>query len=194
MIWLFVVAGLFCAPSKALGNPAGAWFLDHLALDVAAVTAWRVAWTDDRNPGFNMLGGGGELHLGMEFDSGFGFLLGTRAVFGPKRSTLGGDTHADVAGHALLLFRVTDWVRISAGPTAGRLWQVDTRSDAAAYADAPSIGGLLRFGIDVYPRQSNVLKAIAFWLRIQFDGHPGKSESTLPSTSLSMSGSLGIRL
>jgi len=63
-----------------------------------------------------------------------------------------------------------------------------------AQTDAVILGGLLRIGIDFYPRQSNVLKALSLWLRIDIDGHPGSSESLLPTTSLSMSGSFGFRL
>ncbi|HMY57388.1 MAG TPA: hypothetical protein PK472_04000, partial [Pseudomonadota bacterium] len=54
---------LTAVPVRAETGPGSRWFLEHMALDVAAVTAWRVAWADERNPGFNMLGGGGELHF-----------------------------------------------------------------------------------------------------------------------------------
>jgi len=191
----FLLAALLVlVPGRASAGPAGRWFLEHLALDVAAVTAWRVAWADERNPGFNMIGGGAELHFGLEFDSGIGFLMGTRAVFGPNRSTAEGQPYGDVTGQAMVLFRVTDWVRVAAGASGGRLWQccgsevVDPRTDAAI------LGGLLRIGVDYYPRQSNILKALSLWLRIDIDGHPGSSESLLPSTSLSVAGSFGIRL
>ena len=62
---LILAVGLLVMPARASAGPASRWFLEHLALDVAAVTAWRVAWADERNPGFNMIGGGGELHLSL---------------------------------------------------------------------------------------------------------------------------------
>ncbi len=189
---LAVLLLLLVSPRRAEAGPGSRWFLDHLALDVAAVTSWRVAWADERNPGFNMLGGGGELHFGLEFDSGIGFLLGTRAVFGPNRSVVEGQPYGDVTGDALLLFRVTDWVRVAAGAAGGRLW-LCCGDSSSGQTDAAIIGGLLRIGIDIYPRQSNILKALSLWLRIDIDGHPGSTESLLPSTSMSMSGSFGFR-
>jgi hypothetical protein len=189
-----LLAGLFIAPARVSAGPASNWFVEHLALDVAAVTAWRVAWADERNPGFNMIGGGGELYFGLEFDSGVGFLLGSRAVFGPNRSVVDGPLYGDVSGQALLLFRVTDWVRVAAGASGGRLWQCCGNQAGDARTDAAILGGLLRIGVDYYPRQSNVLKALSLWLRIDIDGHPGGSQSLLPSTSLSVAGSFGIRI
>ena len=191
---LILAVGLLVMPARASAGPASRWFLEHLALDVAAVTAWRVAWADERNPGFNMIGGGGELHFGLEFDSGVGFLLGTRAVFGPNRSVVEGQPYGDVTGQALLLFRVTDWVRVAAGASGGRLWQCCGSGVADPRTDAAILGGLLRIGIDFYPRQSNILKALSLWLRVDIDGHPGGSESLMPSTSLSVAGSFGIRI
>ena len=191
---LLVALGLWLLPTQASAGPKSRWFLEHLALDVAGVTAWRVAWADERNPGFNMIGGGAELHFGLEFDSGVGFLLGTRAVFGPNRSVLEGQPYGDVTGDALLLFRLTDWVRIAAGASGGKLWLCCGNQPTTSQTDAAILGGLLRIGIDFYPRQSNVLKALSLWLRIDIDGHPGSSESLLPSTSMSMSGSFGFRL
>ena len=191
---LLAFLALSAAPLRAEAGPGSRWFLEHLALDVAAVTSWRVAWADERNPGFNVLGGGGELHVGLEFDSGVGFLLGTRAVFGPNRSVVEGQPYGDVTGDALLLFRLTDWVRVAAGAAGGRLWMCCGNQPVPAQTDAVILGGLLRIGIDFYPRQSNVLKALSLWLRIDIDGHPGSSESLLPTTSLSMSGSFGFRL
>ncbi len=189
---LAILLVVLLSPLRAEAGPGSRWFLDHLALDVAAVTSWRVAWADERNPGFNMLGGGGELHFGLEFDSGIGFLLGTRAVFGPNRSVVEGQPYGDVTGDALLLFRVTDWVRVAAGVAGGRLW-LCCGDASSSQTDAAIIGGLLRIGMDFYPRQSNLLKALSLWLRIDIDGHPGSTESLLPSTSLSMSGSFGFR-
>ncbi|HMU39707.1 MAG TPA: hypothetical protein PKE31_11925 [Pseudomonadota bacterium] len=195
-LWVLAVALWVCvgAEKTARGNPVQSWFVDHMALDLAAVTSWRVAWADERNPGFNMVAAGGELHVGLEFDNGVGFLMGTRAVFGPKTGLADGPTHADVSGNLLLLFRVTDWVRLSAGPTAGRLWQWNPSESDGSQPSAASIGGLLRLGLDFYPRQANVLKALTLWVRVEIDKHTGASDSALPSTSLAVSGSFGFRL
>ncbi|MBL8632246.1 MAG: hypothetical protein JNM40_03415 [Myxococcales bacterium] len=194
-LWgLMLALAIWLLPAQASAGPRSRWFLEHLALDVAGVTAWRVAWADERNPGFNMIGGGAELHFGLEFDSGVGFLLGTRALFGPSSSVVEGQPFGDVTGQALLLFRVTDWVRVAAGASGGRLWACCGSDAVDPRASAAILGGLLRIGVDFYPRQSNALKAISLWLRIDIDGHPGQSESLLPSTSLSMAGSFGIRI
>lgn len=170
------------------------WLADHIAFDIAALTGWRAAWADERNPGFQILGGGGEVNLGLEFDSGFGFLLGGRTVFGPVVSPGGGALYADTTGQVMAQLRVADWVRLALGASAGRLWrccdsELDTPQTSTILA-----GGFARVGFDWLSRSTN-LRALSFWLRLGIDGHPNTgSDSLLPTTSLNLSVSLGFRL
>ena len=52
-------------PSPAAAAGAGRFIADHLAFDIAGVGSWRAAWTDDRNPGFHLAGGGPEINVGL---------------------------------------------------------------------------------------------------------------------------------
>ena len=190
-----LAAGLGLVTSPAAAEPPKNWLADHIALDISAITGWRAAWADERNPGFQILGGGGEVNLGLEFDSGFGFLLGGRALFGPTIGIGGGDLYADATGHLMLQLRVADWVRLGLGASVGRLWRccdsmVDTPETSAILA-----GGFARVGIDWLSNTSNLVRALSFWLRLGIDAHPNTgSDSLLPTSSMNLSVSLGLRL
>ncbi len=187
-------AWLGLSSGRAVAAEPSNWLADHIAFDVAGVTGWRAAWADERNPGFQILGGGGEVNLGLEFDSGFGFLLGGRAQFGPVMGPGGGDLYADVTGHVTAQLRVADWVRLGLGASAGRLWhccasEMDTPQTSTVLA-----GGFARVGFDWLSRNTN-LRALSFWLRLGIDGHPNNgSDSLLPTTSMNLSVSIGFRL
>jgi len=168
---------------------------DHLAFDIAGVGTWRAAWADDRNPGFHLAGGGGEINLGLEFESGLGFLVGGRALFlshvGQDES-LGG-LYIDASGHAMAQLRLTDWVRVGLGASAGRLWRCCGESESADLS-ATLLGGFLRLGIDILPRNA-LPRALGLWMRFGVDGALGtEASSRMPLSSMSIALGLGLRL
>lgn len=191
---------LLCAlPALLVSGPAAAksdaqWLAEHLALDAGGTVGWRVAWAEQKNPGFHFLGGGGEFNIGLEFTSGFGFLLGTRAMFGKNLGPSGGDVFADVTGQVVGQFRLSDWVRIGLGANVGRFFPC---CDGQEAPDSSSLlaGGFLRIGFDYLPRNTNLLRGLSLWLRIGIDGHPGiPIDSRLPTTSMNIALSSGLRL
>jgi hypothetical protein len=182
------------APGVATAAPTH-WLADHIAFDISAITGWRAAWADERNPGFQILGGGGEVNLGLEFDSGIGFLVGGRALFGPTVGIGGGELYADVTGHLMAQLRVADWVRVGLGASVGRLWNCCDSSLDLPQTSTILAGGFARVGFDWLSPNANLVRALTFWLRLGIDGHPYTgSDSLLPSTSMNLTVSLGLRL
>ena len=179
----------------AAAAPPTSWLADHIAFDIAGITGWRAAWADERNPGFQILGGGGEINLGLEFDSGLGVLFGGRAMFGPTLGAGGGDLYADVTGQLIGQLRVADWVRLGLGASVGRLWHC-CRSDLDTPQTSTLLtGGFARVGFDWLSRNANLVRALSFWLRLGIDGHPNNgADSLLPTTSMNLTISLGFRL
>lgn len=193
---LATLLGLILAtPQPAQAAGAGRYIADHLAFDIAGVGSWRAAWTDDRNPGFHLAGGGPELNVGLEFDNGFGFLLGGRALFlshvGDDASMTG--MYLDASGHATAQLRLTDWIRIGIGASGGRLWRCCGDAEDADLS-ALLFGGFLRLGIDILPRNA-LPRALGLWMRIGIDGTTGASATTrLPQSSMNIALGLGLRL
>lgn len=182
-------------PSPAAAAGAGRFIADHLAFDIAGVGSWRAAWTDDRNPGFHLAGGGPEINVGLEFDNGFGFLLGGRALFlshvGDDQSLTG--MYIDASGHAMAQVRVTDWIRIGLGASGGRLWRCCSEAEDANLS-ALLFGGFLRLGIDILPRNA-LPRALGLWMRVGIDGTAAAPPTTrLPQSSMNIALGLGMRL
>jgi hypothetical protein len=184
---------LLCA-HPAVAAESERFVAEHLAFEVAGVVAWRSAWADERNPGFQLAGGGPEVNIGLEFDNGLGVLLGGRALFSRH---LGADpalegTFAEAVGQLIGILRISDWVRLGLGGEAGRLWQC-CGSDSPANA-ALLFGGFLRVGVDFLPR-TTLPRALSLWLRLGIDGHRlADSQSQLPSASMNLAVGLGLRL
>ena len=87
---MLLAACLTLGSGAAFAAPPTSWLADHIAFDIAGITGWRAAWADERNPGYQILGGGGEVNLGLEFARGLGVLVGGRALFGPTLGAGGG--------------------------------------------------------------------------------------------------------
>jgi hypothetical protein len=191
-----LVLSLVSVETKAAGAEAGRYLAEHLAFELAGVGSWRASWADNRNPGFQIAGGGAEMNLGMEFDNGLGFLIGTRALF---QSHLGADqdldgTYAEVLGQALGQLRITDWVRVGLGANAGRLWRCCSADVMSSATSSLLFGGFLRVGVDFLPL-SGLPRALTLWLRVGVDGHLTEDPSSLlPTVSMNMALGLGMRL
>ena len=191
---LSVGLGLVAGERPAAAKQDGQWLAEHLAFDVAGAAGWRVAWAEARNPGFHFIGGGGEVNLGLEFDSGFGFVLGTRALFGRNLGPSGGLLFADLTGQVIGQFRLNDWMRIGLGASAGRFFECCS-SEVTPDRVSVLAGGFLRIGMDYLPRATGLPRGFSLWLRIGVDGHPGSTvDSRLPATSMNIGLSSGIRL
>jgi hypothetical protein len=185
-------AGLFGA--RAASAAPAAWLADHIAFDISAIGGWRAAWADDRNPGYQILAGGGEVNLGLEFDNGFGFLLGGRVLFGPTVGPEGSNLYADATGQLMAQLRVAD-VRIALGASVGRLFRCCTSDVDTPQTSSVLAGGFVRLGFDWLSRNATLPRALGFWLRIGIDGHPDTgSDSLLPNTSMNLMIGWGLRL
>jgi hypothetical protein len=189
-LWLLLVASTALA-----APPPPSWLADHIAFDIAGVTGWRAAWADERNPGFQILGGGGEVNLGLEFDSGLGVLVGSRVLFGSTLGAVGEELYADASGQLIGQLRVADWVRLGLGVSVGRLWRCCSSDLDMPQTSTLVAGGFARVGFDWLSRSATLVRALSFWLRLGVDGHPNNgSDSLLPTSSMNLTLSLGFRL
>lgn len=193
--WAVAILLLLASAPALAAPPASSWLADHIAFDIAGVTGWRAAWADERNPGFQILGGGGEVNLGLEFDSGLGVLVGSRVLFGSTLGAVGDELYADASGQLIGQLRVADWVRLGLGVSVGRLWRCCSSDLDLPQTSTLVAGGFARVGFDWLSRSTTLVRALSFWLRLGVDGHPNNgSDSLLPTTSMNLTISLGFRL
>lgn len=180
---------------SAVAGDASRYLAEHVAFDVSGVMTWRAAWADDRSPGFQALGGGGEVLLGLELDNSFGVLLGGRVLslshVTPTAPSSG--TFLEGSGEVLGTFRLSNLVRIGLGGQVGRFWRC-CGEDAATDLSAIVYGGFVRIGLDVLPIQS-LPRALVLHLRLGLDGmHPVSATTQLPNRSLSLALGFGLRI
>ena len=117
-----VLCALSAAPRTALGATPPNWLRDHISADAAVVVGWRSAWINGPHSGFNLLGGGGEINLGLEFSGGYAVLAGARVLSGagssPSGQGLNGAdrlTFLEATGQIGGQLGLTDWVRVELG-------------------------------------------------------------------------------
>lgn len=196
LLRLGVVLGLlYMQVGTASAAGVGRFLADHAAFDIAGVGAWRAAWADDRSPGFHLAGGGAEINFGLEFENGLGVLIGGRSLFLSHlgRNDLLSGMYVDAGGQLMATLRVTDWVRVGLGGSAGRLWRCCGDAELPELS-ALLLGGFLRIGIDLLPRNA-LPRALGLWLRINIDGTlPGVPTTYLPQTSMNVAIGVGMRL
>lgn len=175
---------------------SGRFVAQHLTFEAAAVGTWRTSWAEENNPGFHLAGGGGEINIGLELDSGLAVLIGGRALFYShlgQSDQLNG-TYIEAAGQAIIQLRISDWVRIGLGATTGELFRCCGDGVQTAATSVLLYGGFLRVGVDFLPRQS-LPRALSLWMRLGIEGQRPDAEMTLmPSVSMNMAVGLGIRL
>lgn len=179
-----------------VSSGAGRWLLERLAVDLGVVGAWRTAWAAGPHLGFHVGGGGAELNLGLEFESGWAVLLGGRVMAGTTspESTGSGRSYLEATGQIGAQLRLLEWARLELGATLGPMYYGD--------ASAVLLGGFLRMGVDWLPRSAPLLKALTLWFRLDMDGHldrssgdpAGAADPGLPGASLGLSLGLGLRL
>lgn len=191
-----VLVGILCSAAPAAAVEPRRFFAEHLTLELAAVGSWRSSWAEERNPGFHIGGGGGEINFGLELDNRLGFLIGGRALFGKQLSRDGelSGTYADVVGQAIVQLGVSDVVRLGLGATAGRLWRCCGEGVETPSTSTLIFGGFLRVGVDFLPRTS-LPRGISLWFRLGIDGHRLEDVmSLLPGVSMNMAVGVGMRL
>ena len=137
---------------------------------------WRTSiGVDTHAPGFDELGGGTELSLGFEVGSGF-------AILGSGRVIAGGGYLEGLAALVLQL-RVSDRVRVRAGPSAG---QISLKGDSAKL-----VGGFLAGSVDLFAFGGGRV-ATTIGLRFDVDGLVGGGKE-LPDSSISLAVGVGLR-
>jgi hypothetical protein len=177
MKMIAIVCAIAFTVSPAFAAERGTWLRDHFTGEVLVGAAgWRTTIGVDTNaPGFNTVGGGGELNLGLEVGSGF-------AIFVSGRVLAGGGYLEGVAGLGVQL-RLSDRVRLRAGPAAGQLL-VDGLT-------AVIVGGYLAGSIDLIPFGRG---RVAFSIAVRFDVDGLVAGSPrLPDTSMALSAGIGLR-
>ena len=155
----------------------GHWLRDHFTGELFVGSGgWRSSISSsDHAPGFDELGGGAELLLGLEVGSGF-------AIVGSGR-VLAGDQYLEGLAGLGLQLHVGDRVRIRASPAAG---QMTLKGDNGIL-----VGGFVAGSIDLIPFGGGRVAA-TIGLRLDIDGVLGGGLE-LPDTSLSLAIGVGLR-
>ncbi|MEO6954806.1 MAG: hypothetical protein ABI321_23600 [Polyangia bacterium] len=146
---------------------------------------WRSGLsTEDVNPGFSVLGGGGELVVGLDFIPGFGVIIDGKVLAAPRR----GGTYVEGVGALGLQLRISDWVRLRGGAAAGRA-RLDRNGQPTDTATL--VGGFFAVSIDLFrllhDRASTVIS-----FRVDADGHLDAG-STFSKESLALTLGVGFR-
>jgi hypothetical protein len=173
----FVLFFLLVGGGTAGAAERGHWLRDHFSGEwVIGAAAWRTAIGVDTNaPGFDVAAGGGDLYLGLEVGSGFAVIASGRV--------LAGRGYVEGQGGLGLQLRLSDRVRLRAGPAAG---QVSFDGDQKVLA-----GGFLAGSVDLIPFGGGRVAA-TIGLRFDVDGLIGDSRK-LPSASIGLALGVGLR-
>lgn len=172
-----VVLALVLFSSLAQAEQRARWLREHALAEWAVGTGgWRTGiGVDVRAPGFEQVGGGGELTAGLEVTGGVG-------LFASGRVLAGGGYLEGLAGIGVQL-RVSERVRLRAGPAVG---QATLGGDRAVM-----VGGFAVGSIDLFPLGGGRI-ATALSLRVDVDSMIG-ARTLLPDSSLGLSAGLGLR-
>ena len=135
-------------------------------------------------PGFDALGGGTELVLGLDVYGPLGVVLTGRFLGGLQR----GDEFLEGLGGVGLQLRLSETVRVRAGAAAG---QASNKDDVAVL-----VGGWLAGSVDLFALGGGRL-SMALSLRLDVDGLVGATkvgiDKRLPDQSLALALGLGLR-
>lgn len=174
------------APSRTAKPPSRPWIIDHASIEwLLAQGGWRSGLSNkENNPGFSVLGAGGELLFGIDVFPGLSVIADGRVMAGPR---LGGAYLEGLGGVGLQL-RVTDWVRIRGGAAAG---QASLLRSNFVTDHAVLVGGWIAASVDLF-RLLHDRAAAVISLRLDADGHvdPG---ATFSQESIELTLAVGFR-
>lgn len=183
-----LVGILAMVPSLGLaaGTQKRPFVLDRGSVELLiAHGGWRSGLSpDEANPGFSVLGGGGELVLGIDVIPGIGIVASGRVLAGPR---LGG-AYIEGLGGLGLQVRLSDWVRLRVGIAAGQARQL---REARAADTAVLIGGWVAASVDLF-RLVRERAAVEVVLRFDAGGHLDVGV-TFPKESIALSLGFGFR-
>ena len=152
---------------------------------VIASGGWRSGFsTEESNPGFSLLGGGGELVVGLDVVPGIGLVACGRVLAAPR---LGGVYIEGLAGLGAQV-RLSESVRLRVGIASG---QARLDRDTKPPDLAVLLGGFVVASVDLF-RLGRGRAAAETTLRLDIDGHLAAG-STFPRESIALSLGAGFR-
>ncbi len=183
---LFTVAAVVFAAASLSGiaraepRPSH-WLRQHGSAELVFAAAGIRAGigTDTIAPGFDAFAGGAELDAGLEIGSGVGIVASGRVLAGSQA----GNNYLEGLGALVVQVRVSETVRLRAGPAAG---QATLGSDSAVL-----VGGYMAGSIDLFALGSGRLST-ALTVRLDVDAMLG-ARKLLPDRSLGFSLGVGVR-
>jgi len=186
-----LVAGLVLVvlgtrPARAAETKKRPFILDRGSVELLiAQGGWRSGLSpDELNPGFSVLGGGGEVVLGLDVVPGIGIIVSGKVLAGPRLDGV----YVEGLGGLGAQLRLSDWVRVRLGIAAG---QARLDRDGLATDRAVLLGGFLAASVDLF-RLAHDRAAVEIALRLDVDGHLDAGR-TFPRESLSLALALGVR-
>jgi hypothetical protein len=184
--WVLLVPLLWSAAASA-DTRGGRWLRERGSFEwLIGTGGWRTSLgLDPKVPGFDALAGGGEVLLGLDIGSGVGIIASGRVLAGKQ----GGEVYIEGLAGLGIQVRVSETVRLRAGPAAGQAYLPRDR--------AVLVGGFLVASIDLFALGSGRL-ALALSARLDIDamlaqGRSPTERAVLPEQSLALAVGLGIR-
>ncbi len=162
------------------------YILDAGSIEVIlAAGGWRCSISPDQaSPGFSVLGGGGELVLGIDLIPGIGIVASGRVIAAPHLSGV----FVEGLGGLGVQIRLSEWVRLRLGIASGVL-RLDR--DGFATDHAILLGGFVAASVDLF-HLGRGRAAVETMLRLDVDGHL-LTEGVFPAESMALSIGLGLR-
>ncbi len=171
-------------PASAQAGRRAQWLHERFSVELQLVGGWRAAAvTNSRGSGFEVLGGGGELVLGLDTPVPWlGLFVSGRFVgYGIKQYQ--GD-----AGLGLL-FHPRDRIHVHVGASCGVLHLVDNKAVPAINENAIPIGGFLGTTVELFRLGNRLSTAVS--ARFDVVDLLGAG-AHLPDTSITLSVGAGI--
>lgn len=192
-----IAALVACAATASAAPRPGHWLREHGTFEWSIGTGgWRSSLgVDPQVPGFDALGGGGEIFVGLDFGHGLGLVAGGRVVAGKQAEAV----YLEGLGSLGLQLRVSELVRLRAGAAAGQARVTpESGADPARVRPADAavlVGGFVMASIDLFSLGAGRL-AMALSARLDLDAHVAEARRevrSLPDNSLALAVGLGLR-
>ena len=182
---VLLLAGLGASPARA-AERGRSYLLENGSFElVLAAGGWRSSISSDgANPGFSVLGGGGELVVGIDIVPGVGIIASGRVLAAPHLSGV----YLEGLGGLGVQVRLSEWVRLRLGIASGllRLAREGLATDSTIL-----LGGFVAASVDLF-HLGRGRAAVETMLRLDVDGHL-VTEGIFPAESLALSVGLGFR-